>query len=109
MENQSLWKLLKGTISGTDQQGSAKRATAFYVVIVLISAITFVYVRGFYMSINKLCSEEICKIIINLYPTVLWSFIVFVLILLGLATVENITNIFKVIRGVKSDDEPKKE
>jgi protein-S-isoprenylcysteine O-methyltransferase Ste14 len=101
--NKSLWQILLGTISGTDQQGSAKRATAAYVVLVLITMIVIVFSIGFYMAINKLCSDEICKIIIGLFPSVLWTLVIFVLILLGLATMENITSLWKAIRGIKED------
>ncbi len=93
------WDIIKGTLAGVDNEGSAKRATSFYTVIVLITGLDAVYIYAFWRSINKLCSDEICKIVMNMYEPVLDVHFLFVLVLLGLATIEMITNLIKTVKG----------
>ncbi len=95
----TFWEIIKGTLAGVNNEGSAKRATSFYTVMILITGLDAVYIYAFWRSINKLCSDEICKMVMKMHEPILDVHFLFVLVLLGLATIEMITNLIKTVRG----------
>lgn len=97
--NKSLWEVIKGTIKGIDNEGSAKRATTFYTVVILITLLDIVFSYKFYTA----STTEIDKMVIDMFPYVLSAHLIFAILLLGLATIEMITNLIKVVKGYKED------
>lgn len=108
MEDKSLWQIIKGTVMGTDGHGSSKRATSFYIVTILITSLLAVYEYCFYKA--SLCTAPTTAQlkIVSMYEGIhfllhcsLWMFA-------GLATIETVTNLIKVIRGyAPKETEPK--
>lgn len=76
------------TFKGISGDASAKRATAFYFTVVLVSSLHIAYIV--YMFKNKT---------LEYFPYVYCGYLIFIALLLGLATIENITGLINTIKG----------
>lgn len=104
MENKSIWQTLLGTIQGLNNEGSSKRATLFWFVVIITTSLTAVYIYGYIQAVNSTNPTEIHKMIVKEYNTVRWSDQIFMLTIAGYATLELITAIVRKFTGVKEDD-----
>lgn len=94
-----------GTLQGLDNSGSAKRVTVMYFTIFLLTSILFVYEKAFTVA-SLSANPTVAQIaIVEMYTTVLYSILLTIWVLLGLATVETIISIIKLIRGVPDKKE----
>ena len=99
METKSLWQILKGTLLGTDSEGSAKRATSFFFVIILLTSLTLVYEYCFYISIIAKEPTAVQTMVVKMYEAIHFSLQLSIWVFLGLATIESVTNLWKTIKG----------
>ena len=95
----SIWDIIKGTLTGINNDGSAKRATAAYFTIVLLTSLLAVYELAFWRSSGKLTPNSLDINIVDNYTNVLYSCQIALYIFLGLATVETITTLVKTFKG----------
>jgi hypothetical protein len=110
MENKSLWQTLLGTLRGMDNEGSAKRATAFFAVAFLLTSLLAVYEWSLVQAIQSSAPTQIHLTAWKYYPEIFWTIIILVLTLLGFATLELITAIIRRFTGGNSEqkkEEPK--
>jgi hypothetical protein len=105
-----LWDILKGTLAGIDNEGSAKRITSFYIVMFLLTALHAVYLIAFMVIVNRAASNispsSIDTTVIKMYDYVFAMDHFTIWLLLGLATVETITGLVKTIKGQNTNDKP---
>lgn len=104
MENKSLWQTILGTIQGINNEGSAKRATSFFVVAVLLTSLLASYEYGMYIAINAITPTSIHIQLVKYYPEIFWSLLITILTLLGFATLELITALVKKVTGANVPD-----
>ena len=104
MENKSLWQTLLGTLRGIDNEGSAKRVTAFFATAFLLSSLLAVYEWSLIQAVISSSPTQIHITAWKYYPEVFWTIVLLVLTLLGFATLELITSIIKRFTGGKTDD-----
>lgn len=107
MENKSFWQILKGSLTGVDGVGSNKRFAAFYIITVLITSMLAIFLYSYLYVVRQKGSDIATMYILKTFSPLFNTFIIFLCILLGLASVEQVTNIIKLIRGMKVDDAPK--
>lgn len=81
-------KLFLDTFKGVSGDVSSKRATAFYFVVFLVSSLHIAYIIYIFMY-NTL----------EYFTWVLYGYLGFVALLLGLATIENLTSFVNSIKG----------
>jgi hypothetical protein len=101
----SLWTTIKETLQGTNSEGSAKRATAFYFTAILLTSLTAVYEYGFYKAVNAIKPTEVHILVIKMYDGIHFSLQLSIWGFFGLATIETITTLVKVIKGVPDKKE----
>jgi hypothetical protein len=95
----TIWQILKETLIGFNNEGSAKRATAAYVTVVILSALTTVYAIAFMNAANASDPTKVQIAVVDMYCPVLWSWLLFVCANFGLATIETLQNLLKTWRG----------
>jgi hypothetical protein len=95
----SIWTILKETLIGFNNEGSAKRATAAYVTAIILTAITAVYCIAFLKASEAYTPTSVQVAIVEMFCAVLYSWQLCLYILFGLATFETITNLVKLWRG----------
>lgn len=98
-KTKGLWEILKGTLTGIDGEGSNKRLAAFYIITVLITALVGVYVYEFHCVVQKGGSDPASMYILKMLNPMLDVLLMFVGVAMGLASIEQITTLFKTIRG----------
>lgn len=94
-----IWEIIKGTLTGLDNQGSAKRATAAFVTGIILCSLVIVYEIAFLYSVRTGHPNRIHVIVVEMFLYLIYAFIIYGCILLGLATLETITTLVKTIRG----------
>jgi len=99
----NLWKTLVGTIQGLDNEGSAKRVTVMFFTVVLLSSLLWVYNAGFIAAYKAVAPTQVHASIVSMYTTVLYSILLTIWVLLGLATIETITSLIKLLKGVQDN------
>lgn len=104
----NLYKTLIGTIQGLDNEGSAKRVTVMFFTVVLLSSVLWVYNNGFTAAYLAATPTTVHTSIVAMYTTVLYSILLTIWVLLGLATIETITSLIKLIKGVPDKKEEDK-
>lgn len=104
MENKSFKQVLVGTIQGLNNEGSSKRATIFWLVVIITTSLTAVYEYGYIMAVNAATPTSIHTMIVKDYNTIRWSDYVLILTLAGYATLELITAIVRKFTGAKTED-----
>ncbi len=100
----TLWDILKETFTGNTQEGSAKRITAFFFVVVLLGSLTYVYEMAFWVSANSATPTSVQIQIVKMYEPLHFSLQLSIWIILGLATVEGITWLVKTLKGNVSQE-----
>lgn len=95
----TFWQIIKETLIGFNNEGSAKRATAAYVTLVILTALTVVYSIAFMNAAQSPSPTKVQDAIVDMYCAVLWSWQLFIYVNFGLATIETIQNLLKTWRG----------
>lgn len=104
METKSLWQIIKGSLTGTDNEGSAKRMLLLYFAAILLTSLTMVYNYCFYLAaIAQLPTITHIKIV-AMYEAVNFSYQLSIMIFAGLATFEGVITIIKTVFGKNSND-----
>lgn len=103
-EKKSLWQTLLGTIQGLNNEGSSKRATIFWLVVVITTSLTGAYVYGYIIAVNAVVPTPVHVRIIHDYNTVRWTDYILILTLAGYATLELITAVFRKFTGGSTND-----
>jgi hypothetical protein len=102
---------LIGTFQDVNNEGSAKRATAAWFALVLLSSSVGVYVHAVYVAVHQSQPTAIDIKVLDIYMDVTWSLLITLLILLGLTSVEfvvnAITKLISIIRGGENKKEDK--
>lgn len=101
----NLFKTLVGTIQGLDNEGSAKRVTVLFFTVVLLSSLIWVYNSALTAAYSAIAPTTIHTAIVAMFTTVLYSILLTIWVLLGLATIETITSLIKLIKGVPDKKE----
>ncbi len=91
---------IKETFSEKGGGGSAKRITAFWFTVILITGLHLVFAWISYVE----CEAKIEQIMPFLLE-ILWVDLVFVGFLLGLCTIENLTDLYRIFKGVPKKPE----
>lgn len=102
----SFWEIIKGTLTGVDNEGSAKRITTFYFAVILITSLTLVYEYCFYLAVISLVPTVVQVSVVKMYEAIHFSLQLTLWLLCGLATVETVTSLIRTIRG---KEDPKQE
>lgn len=100
----TLWETLLGTLRGMDNEGSAKRATAFFAVAFLLTSLLGVYEWSLVKAIQSASPTPIHVTAWKYYPEIFWTIVLLVLTLLGFATIELLTAIIRRFTVGKQDD-----
>lgn len=108
MENKSLWQLLKGTLMGTDNEGSAKRATGFWLTIIILTSLVIVEEYCYIIANKALIPTTAQMVTVNSHTTIIGSVIVTGLIYGGLTSVDKLIDLFKFIKGGNNNAESTK-
>lgn len=99
MENKTLWQIIKGTLLGTDNEGSAKRATGFWLTIALVSSLIGAE-EYCYILANACVTPTIAQmIVVKSHESIIWSILISGMIYSGLTSVDKIIDFFKFIKG----------
>ncbi len=104
MEKRTFWQTFLGTLQGMDNEGSAKRATAFFAVAFLLTSLLAVYEWSLVQAVLSTTPTQIHLTTWKYYPEIFWTIVLLVLTLLGFATLELITAIIRRFTGGKTDD-----
>jgi hypothetical protein len=111
VKSRGILEILKGTIIGLDGEGSAKRATSFYFVVVLLTAMIGFYLYEFKYIIHKSGINgmpapitTVDTAVIGMYEYIFTITTITVWLLLGLATLETITKLVQIFKGQKTED-----
>jgi len=99
-------QILKETLIGFNNEGSAKRATAAYVVGIILTSMVAVFEIAFLNAASATVPTIVQVSIVESYTIVMYSFQLCLYILFGLATLETITNLVKLWRGQPIQDNP---
>jgi hypothetical protein len=105
-----LSEIIKGTFLGLNHEGSSKRMTAFFFSVVLVGTLTAIYEYCFYLAVIAMAPTPAQMAVVKMYESIHYSLQLTIWMLLGLATVETITNIIRLIRGKDEksiDNDPK--
>lgn len=102
-EKTTFGQTILGTLQGINNEGSAKRATTFYLVVVIITALIGAFVYGFIVAVNAPKPTEVHLIIVKAFITLFSIVCITVLTLLGFATMELITSLVKRVTGDNSN------
>jgi hypothetical protein len=94
----TLWQIIKGSFKGSDGEGSAKRIATWHFMI-LLTALTGAYIYEFHFSTHSEAPTEIQIKIVDMFTIVVYSYLITVWLLLGLATLEWITYLVRSIKG----------
>lgn len=97
--DKTLWQIIKGTFIGTDGEGSAKRALAFWFGVFLTGSMQIVFEYCFWLSVSSLSPTTAQILVVKMYEPVHFSLQISTWMFTGLATIESITNFISVIRG----------
>jgi hypothetical protein len=100
----TLWEILKGSLVGVDGVGSNKRVASFYIITVILTAMIGFYLYAFFHIVRLHDSQPASMYILKMYNAIYSTTIGFVCLLLGLMSVAEVVNLFKLIRGQKVDD-----
>ncbi len=103
METKSFWDIIKGGFTGIDNEGSAKRMTAFYVTIILITFLDTIYAVGFTKALWAKVPNDLDKLVVDSFTSLIYAHIIFVCLLLAVATIEGITNMIATAKGTKTN------
>lgn len=98
-EKKSIKDVLIGTVQGLNNEGSSKRATIFWLVVIITTSLTAVYEYGYICAVQTPTPTEIHKIIIKDYKEIRWTDYILVLTLAGYGTIELITAIVRKFTG----------
>ena len=91
--------VLIGTFSSATGEGSAKRATSFYLVVVILSSLTAIYEYCFYLSSISVNPTVVQISIVDMYKPIHFSIQLSVWMFFGLATIETVTALIRTIKG----------
>lgn len=95
----SFWQTVLGTIRGIDNEGSAKRASTFYLMCVVMTMLTGTYCYGYIKAVDSPSPTVVHIAVVGAFLT----FVGFVLLAattwLGFATMELITSITRKFTG----------
>ncbi len=109
MENlnpkKSLIDIIKGTITGVDGEGSSKRMATMYVLMFLVTPMTAAFIWAFLEAVHMPDGSKIAMFILGMYITILGILFIYVGINSGLTSVEQLSNLWKTIKGQKTDDQ----
>ena len=106
MEKKSLWQTLLGTIQGMNNEGSSKRATMFWLVVVITTSLTAVYEYGYIVAVNAVVPTKVHERIINDYKEIRWTDYILILTIAGYATLELLTALVRKFTGISIPDKP---
>lgn len=104
METKSLWQIVKGSLTGTDNEGSAKRMLLLYFACILLTSLTAVYNYCFYLAAIAVLPTVTHVKIVSMYEAVNFSYQLSIMIFAGLATFEGVITIIKTVFGKKEDE-----
>ncbi len=99
MENKSLWQIIKGTLLGTDNEGSAKRATGFWLTIALVSSLIGAEEYCYILANACITPTAAQIIVVKSHESIIWSILISGMIYSGLTSVDKIIDFFKFIKG----------
>lgn len=105
MEKKTFIEIIKGTLTGTDGDGSAKRITSFWFAVVLLGTLTGVYEHCFYLSVTSLVPTKVQEMVVRMYEPLHYSLQLTIWMLCGLATIETVTALIKTLKGDKKENE----
>jgi len=109
-DKKTLWDILKGSLAGFEGEGSNKRVASFYIITILITGMIACFLYSYIYVIHAKDSSNSTMYVLKSFNMIFNTFIVFLSVLMGLASVEQVINVFKMIRGQKPDEPaPKKE
>lgn len=100
----TFFQTLLGTLQGINNEGSAKRASTFYLVVVILTSLIASFVYGMIVAVNSSAPTEVHLIIVKAFITLVCIVCVTVLTLLGFATMELITALVKKVTGANTND-----
>ncbi len=95
----NFFKTILQTITGLNNEGSAKRISSLYFSVILLTSVLYVFEKAFTVSANALVPTPAQMIVIKMCIPIVYSLETTILIMLGLATVETITSLIKTIKG----------
>lgn len=100
-----------GTISGVDNEGSAKRITMAFICLLLLFPMQLVHSYCFYLSVISATPTKIQIIVAESFESMNYAYQVSLWMFAGLATIETITVLIKTIitfiRGGRIESEAK--
>lgn len=105
MENKSLYQIIKGTLLGTDNEGSAKRATGFWLTIFLVSSLVGVEEYCYIIAVSALVPTAAQMVVVKSHESVIWSILISGMIYSGLTSVDKIIDFFKFLKGGNQEKE----
>ncbi len=106
MEKKSLWQTLLGTIQGMNNEGSSKRVTMFWMVVIITTGLTVAYIYGYIQAVNSPQPTKVHQKIVDDYNLIRWSDYLLILTISGYATLELLTAIVRKFTGVSIPDKP---
>lgn len=94
-----LFQTLLGSIQGVNNEGSAKRMTMFWVVVVLLTSMTATHEYCYYLAVISLNPTTVQIIVVKSFEPIHFSLQVTLWMFAGLATVESVTALIKMVKG----------
>lgn len=107
MENKSLWQIIKGSFTGSDNEGSAKRMASFYFTAVLITAMVGVYLYCYYLAVNAAAPTTTQTIVVNSFEWTFGAMLLTVWVFFGFTSGDKLMDLFRFMRG--GNNPPAKE
>lgn len=103
-EKKTFWQIIKGSLSGTDGEGSAKRLCMAFFCLCLIMPSKIVYLICFYAASISLAPTSVQIMIVKMYQPLNWTEQLSLWMFAGLATFEGVSNLVKWFRGGKAEE-----
>lgn len=104
MENKSIGQIFKGTLLGTDGEGSAKRMCMMFICLFILLPSKITYLYCLYLSVISSAPTTTQLIIVRIYEGMTFWEHVSLWMFAGLATFEGVVALIKWIRGGNSED-----
>lgn len=95
----TLWQTIKSSFQGLSNEGSAKRMTSFYIVVLPLTGLLAVYIWAYRFAVSSTSPTNIQTMVVSDYKEILWTLVILILTLLGFATLELITSLLKKVTG----------
>jgi len=98
-KEKSMWATIKGTLIGSDGEGSAKRAASAYFTMVLLTSLIGIEEYCYYLAIKSLDPTTAQMIVVRSHESIIWLICLTLWLFFGFTSVDKIIDFIKFIKG----------